>query len=94
MGAAAKVTTAHFVKSTSVPYQTSTQVAVDKFFPADLSAAVSEVQVEEKCADSTHSYEEVSKILFIPGEVTLNTNTSTEFYIIWQLTQVKLLKST
>lgn len=44
---------------------------MDKLLPGDLSASVSEVEVEQNWSDSGHRHRHVTEILLIPREVTL-----------------------
>lgn len=53
------------------PHHSSADVAMDKVLPADLSAVVSEVEVEQSWTDSGRRDRQVTEVLLVPGEVTL-----------------------
>lgn len=55
------------------PHRASAQVVMDELLPGDLSAAVSEVEVEQNRTDSGHSHRHVTEVILIPGKVTLKT---------------------
>lgn len=50
---------------------------MDKVLPADLSAGVSEEEIQQSRAHSGHRDRHVTEILLIPGDVALQTNTGT-----------------
>lgn len=54
------------------PHHSSANVAMDKVLPADLSAVVPEVEVEQNRAQARRRHRQVAEVLFIPGDVPLH----------------------
>lgn len=53
------------------PYHSSADVAMDKVLPADLSAVVPEIEVEQHRAQASRCHRQVAEVLLVPGDVPL-----------------------
>lgn len=58
-------------------HQSSVQVPMDKILPGDLSARISEVEVQQDGCNASHRHQDIAEVLVVPWHISLNDGAET-----------------